>query len=263
MSRRQLPTQVRKVEIVDRKTAKTVVRYQLTVDAGVNPQTGKRQQVRRRFGTEKEARAALAEIGNGVTTGAFVSRSTLTVEQACAQWLAGRHSIRPTTRAAYEHALAPLRQRHGDLPVQKLTKGDLDLLVADLATGVGARTWTANSINPMLNIVSRVLSDLVSQGHLVRDVAALVDRMKRPKVTMKTFTEAEVRILLAHVTGDRLAHAWHLALAGLRRGEIGGLRWSDVDLDAGTLTIAHNRVSVNGAAMDSAPKTDDRPGCCR
>ena len=65
-----------------------------------------------------------------------------------------------------------------------------------------------------------------------------------------------MRKLLAHVAGDRLAHAWHLALSGLRRGEICGLRWSDVDLDAGTLTIAHNRVSVNGAAMDSAPKTD-------
>lgn len=65
-----------------------------------------------------------------------------------------------------------------------------------------------------------------------------------------------MRKLLAHVAGDRLAHAWHPALSGLRRGEIGGLRWSDVDLDAGTLTIAHNRVSVNGAAMDSAPKTD-------
>jgi len=39
----------------------------------------------------------------GVATGTYVIASDLTVEQACAQWLAGRHSIRPTTRAAYEH----------------------------------------------------------------------------------------------------------------------------------------------------------------
>src|ERR1700757_534161 len=48
--------------LIDHKTGKTVVRYQLTVDAGENPQTGRRQQVRRRYGTEKQARAALAEI---------------------------------------------------------------------------------------------------------------------------------------------------------------------------------------------------------
>jgi integrase len=35
-----------------------------------------------------------------------------------------------------------------------------------------------------------------------------------------------------------------------------GLRWSDVDLKDGTLTVAHNRVSVNGQAMDFDPKTD-------
>ena len=49
-----------------------------------------------------------------------------------------------------------------------------------------------------------------------------------------------MRKLLAHVKGDRLAHAWHLALSGLRRGELCGLRWSDVDLKAETVTIADN-----------------------
>ena len=73
---------------------------------------------------------------------------------------------------------------------------------------------------------------------------------------MKTFTDAEVRRLLKHAEADRLAHAWHLALSGLRRGELCGLRWTDVDLKDGTLTVAHNRVSVNGQAMDSDPKTD-------
>jgi len=42
----------------------------------------------------------------------------------------------------------------------------------------------------------------------------------------------------------------------LRRGELCGLRWSDVELKDGTLTVAHHRVSVNGQAMDSDPKTD-------
>ena len=57
MSRRQLPPQIRKVTVTDRATAKTVVRYQVTVDAGSDPVTGRRRQVRRRFDTERAARS--------------------------------------------------------------------------------------------------------------------------------------------------------------------------------------------------------------
>jgi integrase len=60
--------------------------------------------------------------------------------------------------------------------------------------------------------------------------------------------------------GDELGHAWHLALARLRRGEVSGLEWSDVQLednrDAGTLTIAHNRVSVGRKVHITSPKTE-------
>jgi len=108
----------------------------------------------------------------------------------------------------------------------------------------------------MLNIISAVLSGLVKQGALVRDVAALVDRLRRSKKKLATFTEAEVQALLRHVADDRLGHAWHLALSGLRRGELCGLRWSDIDAAAATVTVTHNRVSVNGRTMDSQPKTD-------
>lgn len=260
MSRQQLPPQIKKVQIVERATGKKVVRYQLTVDAGINPVTGKRQQIRRRFATEQEAKKALANTQSSAAAGTFVGRSKLTVEEACSSWLAGKHGNKPTTRSAYEHALAPLRARHGDLPVQLLTKEHLDQLVTDLANGrcPGQRKgWTANSINPMLNHVSSVLSGLVEQGRLVRDVASLVKRVKRPKTKHKTFNEAEVRQLLQYVDKHRLGHAWHLALSGLRRGEIGGLRWEDVDLRAGTLTVSHNRVSANGKALDYDPKTDE------
>ena len=62
MGRQQLPPQIKKIEVIDRKTGKTVVRYRLAASAGVNVETGKRQQVLRHYATEREARAALAEI---------------------------------------------------------------------------------------------------------------------------------------------------------------------------------------------------------
>lgn len=274
MTRQQLPPQIKKITVTDRVTGKPVIRYQVTVDAGTrdvatedddgNPvTTTKRVQTRKRYRTEKEARTALGEILDQVTKGVYVTASTLTVEKACSDWLAGRR-IRPTTLSAYTHALQPLRNRHGTLAIQKLNKRHLDDLVSDLiagkvpkADGEMRKGWSSQSINPMLNVISAVLTGLMKQGHLVRDVAALVDRVPNQKKEMKTFTEQEVRKLLKAADENRNGHAWHLALSGLRRGEICGLRWTDVDLKAGTVTIAHNRVSANGKAVDGAPKTEN------
>jgi integrase len=62
-------------------------------------------------------------------------------------------------------------------------------------------------------------------------------------------------VLLSAIADDRLGHAWELALSGLRRGEVAGLRWADVDLDAGTLVIANNRVSAGGRTVENDPKS--------
>ena len=266
MARQQLPPQIKKIYVTNRSTGSTELRYQMTVDAGVADSTGtrasKRTQLRRRFHTEKDARAALSKVLEEVSKGTFVPSSTTTVEEACAEWLAGRR-IRESTKAAYTHALQPLRDTYGGLAVQKLTKGHLDALVNDLLAGSSVkpdgqlrRPWKATSINPMLNLVSAVLTGLVREGRLVRDVAALVDRAPRVHVEMQTFTEDEVQRLLEASTADRNGHAWLLALSGLRRGELCGLRWNDVDLYAGRLTINNTRVSVNGRVVEGPPKTE-------
>ena len=117
------PRRSKKSAVLDRKTAKTVVRYQVTVDAGIHPETGKRQQVRRRYATEKQARDALAEVGDTAAKRMFVARSAVTVERVCADYVAGRHKLRATSLSKLAYDLAPLRERHGDLPVQRLSKG--------------------------------------------------------------------------------------------------------------------------------------------
>jgi integrase len=60
----------------------------------------------------------------------------------------------------------------------------------------------------------------------------------------------QVERLLRAIREDRNRHAWHLALSGLRRGEIGGLRWTNIDFEAKTLTIGPTRISVDGKAIE-------------
>src|ERR1700730_7040161 len=152
--RRQLPPQIKKLSVVDRRTGKSVVRYQVTVDTGVSPATGRRQQARRRYATEKEARAALAAIADPTAKGQVVGRSTVTVEQVCADYIAGRHKLRRSSLAKLAYDLGPLREQHGSMPIQRLTRAHLDRLVEDLLHG-GTRTEKGGVRRPWSAVAGR------------------------------------------------------------------------------------------------------------
>ncbi|MDT5252121.1 MAG: integrase [Mycobacterium sp.] len=112
--RRQLPPQIRRVELARRAGSKAVVRYQLTVDTGTAD--GKREQLRRRYRTEKDARAALAEIQGQVNAGTYVQPSALTVEQACADWLQSRHRSDPRQPRVMSRSCNPCAANWATLP---------------------------------------------------------------------------------------------------------------------------------------------------
>jgi len=246
MTRQQLPPQIRKIDV--RSSGKTVVRYELRSDGGINAATGQRQQVKRRYATERDARDALAEITSDATAGMFVARSTATVSQVAADFLAGRYNLRRTSGSKLAYDLAPLTERYGSMPVQQLTKAHLDALISALVrggsvTGKGRtrRPWSAVTVNKAIDAWAMVLADGHRQGLTVRNVAEYVTHVAVRHADVDTYTSAEVQAILASVVGDRIGHAWELALSGLRRGEVAGLRWSDVDLDAKTLTAGLRR----------------------
>ena len=236
-------------------------RVEIVTDAGMNPATGKRRQVRRRFESEAEATKAYARMSSDVSAGVFTTRSTKTVEVVCRDWLAGRR-LRPSTLANYADVLKPIRAAHGAMPVQRLEKAHVDALVTSLAAGGLSmsngrprRPWSPRSLNLMLTVLQMVLEDAMRQGWVVRNVAHLVDRVPQVKHEMETFTESDVRKVLKAAESDRLEAAWHLALGGLRRGEVCGLTWADVDLEAGELRVRHTRILVDGVVIESTPKT--------
>jgi integrase len=73
---------------------------------------------------------------------------------------------------------------------------------------------------------------------------------------MRVWSPEQLRAFLDHVRGDRLYAAWLLlATTGRRRGEVAGLGWVDVDLDAGRVSPRRPRVVVNHEVLVSEPKT--------
>ena len=94
------------------------------------------------------------------------------------------------------------------------------------------------SVRYVHRILRKALGDAVRKGTLTRNPASLADPPKRSTTTkrdgeMRVWTSAQLQTFLESLDGQRLAPAFVLAAhTGMRRGEVAGLRWSDVDLDA-------------------------------
>ena len=88
-------------------------------------------------------------------------------------------------------------------------------------------------------------------------------KVPRVRQEMQTYTPDEIGKVLVVADKNRNGHLWYLALSGLRRGEIDGLRWDDLDLDAGTLTVARNRVRVGWKPWSrTSPRHNRRSAPC-
>jgi integrase len=111
-------------------------------------------------------------------------------------------------------------------------------------------------LNRTIDTTAMVLEYGVERRLVGSNVAEKVKRLSKPRKEMNTYTPEDVAEVLKVADGDRDGHLWYLALSGLRRGEVGGLRWSDIDQTAKTLTIRMARVAAAGKAVENSPKTN-------
>jgi integrase len=89
-----------------------------------------------------------------------------------------------------------------------------------------------------------------------RNDATLVSPPRVQQTEIEPFTPVQAKQFLAAIKGNRLEALYSVAVAlGLRRGEALGLRWQDVDLDAGTLTVRVTLQRVSGKLQLVEPKT--------
>jgi hypothetical protein len=87
-----------------------------------------------------------------------------------------------------------------------------------------------------------------------QQITAWREQGQRPIVAV--WTAQQLAAFLTTVADDRLYPMWWLiALRGLRRGEAAGLRWCDLDLNAGTITIAQQRIAYGRIVQVTPPKT--------
>lgn len=227
-----------------------------------------RKQVRRRgFPTAKAARNALDELKANLRAGTWAAPSKQTLGEFLEKWLATvTPRLRPATVYSYRRNLRlHVVDRIGDVPLQALDAGTLNVLYADLlqpgANRATGGPLAARTVTYIATIVKSALGDAVRWGRLARNPADLADpprasAHRRPDMVTWTAEEVARFLTLGAAAGDRDVALWRLLVAtGCRRGEALGLRWRDVDLDAGTATIRQTVIVVAHVPQFGSPKT--------
>jgi integrase len=226
--------------------------------------TGKRRQRSKGgYRTKKACQAALNDALAALRAGAFVETSKRTLASYLVdEWLPAMQPprVRPSTWLSYQRSL----ERHvipalGETKLQRLTPAVLTALYRSLLTTGrlnGHGGLSAKSVKNIHGALHVALGDAVRWGYVARNAADATDPPKVATPEMQVWSPAQLRTFLAHARDDRLYAAWMLfATTGMRRGEVAGLRWVDVDLAAGRVSPRKPRVQVNYQVHISEPKT--------
>lgn len=214
---------------------------------------GKRRQIKRRgFTTEDEAQAAQDEMQG--RTEALKLRSDGTVRGELEAWLATRTAyMQPNGLDTYRRYLRGYVIAHiGDRRLLDLTARDLETMYGVLRLS-GARGGKPLSPVTVAN-VHRTLKSVFKQCGITIEVNKPATPRNR-KGRKGTWSPAQALRFLDSVRESRQYPMWLLFIVfGLRRGEVGGLRWSSVDLDAGTIRIDSQRTTADHEIIEVEPK---------
>jgi integrase len=196
------------------------------------------------------------------------------------RWLASRVSLRSSTSRSYAaHARGYLVPYLGTIPLEALSAGDVQAMFIAIArdeTALG-RPVSAATLHRIHATLRAALNGAVRAGLITVNpgrwpelpkaarprpqvwTPALTEQWKREgwRPVVGVWTAAQTSEFLRQVRGHRLYALFHLvALRGLRRGEAAGLRWSDLDLDARTLTVSEQLQQLGGRLATAPPKSD-------
>jgi integrase len=231
--------------------------WSYVVDVGRDPASGRRrQQWKGGYATKREAEQALAR----ALTGEVATPGSLTVGAFLDLWLTGHTpSLKPSTAKSYAEIVQwYVQPRLGRVKLVDLNALLIRRLYADLLENGGRRRAELSpaTVAVVHRVLRKALNDAVLWGLLARSPLVGVKPPRNTPPEMRSWTPEEARRFLRVVTDDRLYALWVLVLAtGMRRGELAGLRWPDVDLNAGGLAVRRSRVSVAHAVHESDPKT--------
>jgi site-specific recombinase XerC len=225
-----------------------IVKYGGSVELGYVNGRRRRKKIERR--TRRDVAEEIARLKAQIARGADLTSKQPTVKAYCDAWLDNTFALsaKPKSVETYRQALIyHVYPRFGATKINKVTHRMAQALIAELH-----QNDYADKTISLVRATGR-------QAYAAAMKEGLADHNPFQELTLptgntkvvSTLTVAQARALMLALRGDRLELALRLMLSlGLRRGEVCGLRWeSDVDLDAGTLTVHGTLQYVRGSGL--------------
>lgn len=208
--------------------------------------------------TQKQVQDSLLAARRDLAAGVVVTPERQTVEQFLTRWLedVAKLRVKPATYAMYTSiAKKHLYPRLGRHLLAKLTPQQVQGWIAE-QTQAGA---APKSVRIRHGVLLSALAQAVEWGLIARNPAASATLPKPSAKAMRALTPEELTAFLAAIRGHRYESLLLVTLAlGLRRGEVLGLRWADVDLKGGTVQVRQQvkRTTADGGLHTAALKTE-------
>ncbi len=226
-----------------------------------DPLTGGHRKVSRTMiGTRKQAEDRLARLRTEIADGDVAPKATTgsmdTYSELLDRFIEAKRAqgLSPTTTARYESASIPLREAFGDRRPDQVGAEALEGLYGRLLAA-GKSPGTVRKVHE----AARGAGDLAFRyGRTRRNLAAdaKAPRVNNPQKDAPTPAQVKKLIETAAKTNPTLAALIHVGAAtGARRGELLALRWSDVDLDAATMSISRALILDGKKLIEKRTKT--------
>jgi integrase len=253
--------------------------WELKFDLGRDPLTGRRVTKYATFrGTKRKAQEELTRLLAHRNEGSYVDPTKMTLAEYLHHWLAVDIDRRVAARTAARHrgiVEKNIIPRLGHVAVRKLTAVHIEAFEAELqrvgwvkrrrqpkkpdgaepASGE-TRGLSAQTVQHVHRTLSQALTHAVRLEVLFKNPAQRVKPPKPDRHEIKILGKDEIGELLKAAKGTPLYLPVLVAVTtGLRRGELLAMRWSDLDLNGGTLTVNQSMERVKGQIAFKAPKT--------
>ena len=230
-------------------------KYRVCFDYGIDRE-GNRVRKYRTFDTKRDATRAFNEHKVKMDKGTQIMPSEYTFAQWLDYWYKDiiLPQIEETTAYGYRGMIENyLKPQLGEIRLQKLTARDIQQYYTWL---MDEKELSPNTVIKHHNLLTNTLNAAERQEYITKNPMRAVSPPKKRQREAKFYTPEQLGILLDKAVGTRLElPVFICAYLGLRRGELCGLRWSDVDLEHKTITIENTRTQAGKKEIEKGTKT--------
>ena len=236
--------------------------WQLTVEMPRDPITGERNRKYKTVtGTKKEADQALRRFITELERGEYIEDNNITVSDWLQKWLEVYivPTVSPTTLVGYKGMIRRyIDPLIGHLQIQEMNALAVQIWVNKLKVSPSSgEPLTAGTIKHTYHVLRGAMDKAVQAGLIHRSPCAGIQLPKGEKKKPVIYDETQIQQLLDFARGTEMELINDLELCmGMRRGELLGCQWQDIDWDKNQIHIIRSRVAVDGKSVVKQPKTE-------